>query len=121
MFGRQERLAFLLLISVAIVVVAAHLVLDTLGKRPFAVPFTDASGDGELVYLTGMIDHLVMTKSGGHLLMQVNNTSVFIPNPVAQTLALRNGENISVTGIVQTYLGKKEVIVQAASDISPLP
>ncbi len=121
MFGRQERIALLLLISVAIVVVAAHLILDNLGKRPFAVPFTDTSGDGELVYLTGTIDHLGVTKNGGHLLMQVNNISVFIPNTVAQTLTLHNWENISITGIVQTYLGKKEVVVQSASDLSPLP
>ena len=121
MLERQERRALLLLISVAIVVITSHLILDTLGKRPFAVPYSDASGDGVLVSLTGSIDHLSLTKSGGHLILQVYNTSVFIGNPIAQNLTLHNGENISVIGIVQTYQGKKEVVVLAASDISALP
>jgi DNA/RNA endonuclease YhcR with UshA esterase domain len=51
----------------------------------------------------------------------VNNTSVFITNQIAINLMLRNGENISVIGILQTYQGKKEVVVQAASDISSFP
>jgi DNA/RNA endonuclease YhcR with UshA esterase domain len=121
MLERQERRALLLLISVAIVVIASHLILDAVGKRPFAVPYSDASGDGEMVSLTGSIDHLSLTKSGVHLILQVNNTSVFIANPIAQNLTLHTGENISVIGIVQTYQGKKEVVVLAASDISALP
>jgi hypothetical protein len=80
MFERQERLALLLLIGVVITVVASHLILGNLGKRPFASPLTDVSQDGELVILTGTIDHLGVTKHGDHLLLQVNNTSVFITN-----------------------------------------
>jgi len=121
MFGRQERLALLLLIGVTIAVIASHVFLSTLGKRPFSVPFTGDSEDGELVSLSGTIDHLRMTRTGDHLLMQVNNTSVFIPGTVAQHLALRNGDTVSLVGIVQTYGETKEVVVQAASDISPLP
>lgn len=118
MLERQERRALLLLISVAIVVIASHLILDAVGKRPFAVPYSDASGDGEMVSLTGSIDHLSLTKSGGHLILQVNNTSIFIANPIAQNLSLHKGENISVIGIVQAYQGKKEVVVVGVSDIS---
>jgi hypothetical protein len=80
MFERQERLALLLLIGVAITVVASHLILDNLGKRPFASPLTDVSQDGEIVILTGTIEPLGVTKDGDHLLLQVNNTSVFITN-----------------------------------------
>ncbi len=121
MFLRQERLALLLLIGVAIAVVASHLILENIGKRPFSVPFTGASEDGELVLLAGTVDHLRLTRTGDHILMQVNNTSVFIPGPVAQNLVLRNGDTVSLVGVVQTYGGNKEVVVQAASDISPLP
>jgi hypothetical protein len=121
MFGRQERLALLLLIGVTVAVIASHVILETLGKRPFSVPFTGASQDGELVSLSGTIDHLRVTRTGDHLLLQVNNTSVFIPGPVAKNLTLRNGDTVSLFGIVQTYEGNKEVVVQAASDISPLP
>jgi len=121
MFGRQERLALLLLIGVTIAVITSHVILSTLGKHPFSVPFTGASEDGDLVSLAGTIDHLRVTRTGDHLLMQVNNTSIFISGPVAQQLALRNGDAVSLVGIVQTYEGNKEVVVQAASDISPLP
>lgn len=121
MFGRQERLALLILVGVMIAVIAAHLVLENVGKRPFASPFTEMSHDGELVYLSGMVDHLVITKNGGHLILQVDNTSVFIPGQVASKVTVHNGENISLMGTVQTYQGKKEVVVQSDSDISFLP
>lgn len=121
MFERQERLALLFLIGVATVVIASHLILESLGKRPFASPFTDVSADGELVYVTGTIEHLTLTKNGGHLMMEVNNMSVFIPNQIATNFTVHKGENISIIGIVQTYRGKKEVIVQSATDIAPIP
>ena len=121
MFGRQERIAFLLLIAVALVVIASHLVLDTLGKRPFTSPFTTTSADGELVYFSGTIDRLSLTKSGGHLIIDVNNISVFIQNQIASNLTLRKGENVTIIGMVQTYRGNKEIIIQSASDISTIP
>lgn len=121
MFGRQERIAFLLLIAVALVVIASHLVLDTLGKRPFTSPFTNESADGELVYFSGTIDRLSLTKSGGHLILEVNNISVFVQNQIASNLSLRKGENITIIGTVQTYRGNKEIIIQSASDILAIP
>ena len=49
MLGRQERNAILLLIGVAVIVIAAHLILTSVGKQPFARPFTNTTADGELV------------------------------------------------------------------------
>jgi len=121
MFGRQERIAFLLLIAVALVVIASHLALAAVGKRPFTSPFTNESADGELVYFSGTIDRLSLTKSGGHLILEVNNISVFIQNQIASNLTLRKGENITIIGTVQTYRGNKEIIIQSASDILEIP
>jgi DNA/RNA endonuclease YhcR with UshA esterase domain len=118
MFERQERLALLMLVGVVIMVVAAHLILENAQKRSFAAPFSNISHDGDLVYLSGMIDHLVITKNGGHLIFEINNASVFIPGQIASNMTLHNGENISVVGVVQTYQGKKEVVVQSGSDIA---
>jgi len=118
MFERQERLALLMLVGVVILVVAAHLILENTQKRSFASPFSEISRDGDLVYLSGMIDHLVITKTGGHVIFQINNVSVFIPGQSASDITLHTGENISVVGIVQTYQGKKEVVVQSGSDIA---
>jgi DNA/RNA endonuclease YhcR with UshA esterase domain len=121
MFLHQERLALLLLIAVAFVVIASHLVLASMGKHPFSAPFSASSADGELVRLSGTIEYLTTTKNGGHLIMNVNNVSVFVNNRIAADLTFYKGENVSVVGIVQSYRGNKEIVVQSSSDISVMP
>ena len=121
MFERQERVAILLLIGVTIVVIVAHFVLAGLGKQPFARPFTSSSSDGELVFIEGTIDQITLTKSGGHMTVSVNNLSIFLPSQVVQAVSLQKGDRISVYGIVQTYRGKKEIVVSAAEDVRILP
>lgn len=121
MFERQERVAILLLVGVATAVIAAHFVLAGLGKQPFARPFTNSSSDGELVVVEGRIDQITLTKSGGHMTMSVNNLSIFLPAQVVQSLSLQKGDRISIYGIVQTYRGKKEIVVSAAEDVRVLP
>jgi DNA/RNA endonuclease YhcR with UshA esterase domain len=121
MFERQERGAMLLLVGVAIVVIVAHFVLAGLGKQPFARPFTNSSSDGELVVVEGQIDQIALTNSGGHATVSVNNLSIFLPAQVIQAVSLQKGDRISVYGIVQTYRGKKEIVVNAAEDVRILP
>lgn len=117
MFGRQERLAILILVMVTFAVITAHLVLEHTGKRPFAVPYVEDTEDGDLVLVSGTIETLSLTKTGGHLLIEVDNLTIFIPNQIASDQQLFRGANITVIGIVQTYRGKKEISVQSASDI----
>jgi len=117
MFERQERVAIILLVAVAIVVTGAHIVLAGLGKQPFSRPYTDNSPDGDLVSLEGRIDQITLTKSGGHMIVTVNNISVFLPAQVAREITLQNGDRISVYGTVQTYRGKKEIVVGTAKDV----
>jgi hypothetical protein len=117
MFERQERVAVLLLVGVAMAVIAAHIVLAGLGKQPFARPFTNSSSDGELVVVEGQIDQITLTNSGGHATARVNNLSIFLPAQVIQEVSLQKGDRISVYGIVQTYRGKKEIVVNAAEDV----
>jgi DNA/RNA endonuclease YhcR with UshA esterase domain len=121
MFERQERVAILLLVGVAIVVIVAHVVLAGLGKQPFARPFTNSSSDGELVVVEGQIDQITLTNSGGHATVSVNNLSIFLPAQVIQAVSLQKGDRISVYGIVQTYRGKKEIVVSATEDVRILP
>jgi DNA/RNA endonuclease YhcR with UshA esterase domain len=47
----------------------------------------------------------------------VNNLSIFLPAQVVQALSLQKGDKISVYGIVQTYRGKKEIMVSTAEDV----
>jgi hypothetical protein len=121
MFERQERGAVLLLVGVAIAVLVAHVVLTGLGKQPFARPFTNSSLDGELVVMEGQIDQITLTKSGGHMTVSVNNLSVFLPAQIVQAVSLQKGDRISVYGVVQTYRGKKEIVVSAPEDVRILP
>jgi DNA/RNA endonuclease YhcR with UshA esterase domain len=121
MFERQERVAILLLVGVAIAVIVAHIMLTGLGKQPFARPFTNNSTDGELVVVEGQIDQITLIKNGGHMTLNVNNLSIFLPSQVVQAVSLQKGDRISVYGIVQTYRGKKEIVVSAAEDVRILP
>ncbi len=114
MFGHQERVAILLLIAVALVVIVAHVVLVQIGKAPFASAYSDQSADGALVSLTGIIDQATVLKNGGHVLLTVKNVTVFIPANVAGTLVC---QGVTVLARVQTYQGKKEIIVSSAEDI----
>ena len=117
MFQRQERLAILLLIGVAVAVIAAHLILGSFGKQPFSKPFTNNSADGELVYVEGTVDQVALTKTGGHMNLQINGLTIFIPAQAARDLTVKKGANISVYGIVETYRGKKEIMVRMPEDI----
>ena len=118
MFERQELVAILLLLGVACIVITAHLVLGTLGKQPFARPFTNNSADGELVIAGGTIDQITITKNGGHMNVYLANITIFVPAQFAQELTLQKGDVISVYGVVQTYRGNKEIIISSGKDIT---
>jgi uncharacterized SAM-binding protein YcdF (DUF218 family) len=121
MLERQERAAIILLLGVVITVIAAHLILGSFGKQPFARPFTNNSTDGELVIAAGTINQLVITQNGGHMNVYTDTVTIFVPAQVAQNLTLQRGDVISVYGVVQTYRGKKEIVVSSVNDISVVP
>ena len=117
MLGRHECLAIALLLSVAGIVIVSHIILDQIGKRPFAEDYSGQSDNGDLVELSGTIERVILTKSGGHCILIVDNLSVFIPNKFIGDRTFSPGMNITVVGIVQTYEGKREIAVQSVSDI----
>ena len=123
MHERQERIALILLLTVLAIVLAGHLILTALRREPFAVPFTDEAREGDLVVLTGEVDGMAMTSSGGHILVSVNGTRVFIPAPASREVSLRLNDSVRIYGIVQIYQGRKEVVVRDAADVlkGPFP
>ncbi len=121
MLVRQERIAAMLLVGVAVVVIGAHLVLDSVGKQPFARTFTNTSADGELVTAEGTVSQATLTRSGGHLILSMDEVTVFIPAQAAEGLTVHKGDRISVYGTVQTYQGKKEILVSSGRDIRIIP
>ena len=118
MFGHQERVAILLLIAVTLAVVAAHIVLVQIGKEPFASVYTDQSADGTLVSLSGSIDQATVLRNGGHVLLTIKNVTVFVPATVAGDRSFVKGTTVSLYGTVQTYQGKKEILIGSADDIT---
>jgi hypothetical protein len=117
MLMRQERIALLLLLGVAALVIVAHGVLSVLGKQPFARPFTNTTADGELVFVEGSIEEADFTKTGNHVILRVRNLTIFIPSGAATGFEFRKGQNISVYGTVETYRGKQEIVVSSSGDI----
>ncbi len=117
MLEPQERTALLLLIGVVAAVLTAHLVLEAYVRPLAASPFSTSSTDGELVSLEGRIEALSATASGGHLLLTVAGVPVFVPAPVAASLDLHENDSVALYGVVQTYRGKKEIVVESPGDI----
>lgn len=117
MLGHQERVAILLLFGIALAVVAAHLVLVQMGKGPFAKEYSAQATDGTLVSLSGTIEQATVIKNGGHILLSVDNVTVFIPATAAGDRSFVEGSTVSLYGIVQTYQGKKEIVIQSPGDI----
>jgi len=114
---RQERTALILLITVLAILFAGHLILTALGNAPFAAPYSESSREGDLVVIVGVVEGITPTSTGGHLLLSVNGTRVFLPSPASKEVSLQVNETVRIYGIVQVYEGKKEVVVRSASDV----
>jgi hypothetical protein len=114
---QQERTALILLITVLAILFTGHLILTYLGNAPFAAPYSESSHEGDLVVITGVVEGITPTSTGGHLLLSVNKTRVFIPSPASREVSIRVNETVRIYGIVQVYQGKKEIAVRDASDV----
>ncbi len=117
MLTRQERNAFILLALVTLSVVAGFIMIESFGKSCFSTRFTRTTADGTLVLLEGTIDKLIVTKTGADLILDVNGTPVFIPASSARGISLKSGDTVRLYGIVQTYRGEKEIVIQLPGDI----
>jgi hypothetical protein len=113
----QERTALILLLAVLAILLAGHTILTVLGNAPFAAPYSESSREGDLVLVRGIVSSVTPTSTGGHLLLSVNGTRIFIPSPVSREVSIRVNEAIRIYGIVQVYEGKKEVAVRDARDV----
>ena len=117
MLEQQERTALFLLTTVLAILFAGHLILTALGNAPFAAPYSEGSREGDLVVVTGVVEGITPTSTGGHLLLTVNGIRVFIPSPASRDIGLQVNETVRIYGIVQVYQGKKEVAVRDARDV----
>jgi hypothetical protein len=117
MLLHQEKIAMLLLLMVTISAVCGYIVLDALGKGSFAAPYSDSAADGTPVRLEGQVNSVVVSRTGGHLIMEVSGVPVFVPGQVAGGISVMKDDRVTITGTVQTYQGKKEILVNDPRDI----
>lgn len=120
MFVSQERLTLLLLLGVIGVVVGIHLLITALGPGYFAHPFSSEAHEGDQVSLQGTVGSAAWTGTGGHLLLTVDGTTVFVPAETAAGIQVQQGEVVRIIGIVQVYQGKREVVVEGSEGIRVL-
>lgn len=113
---RTEKHALLLLCVVVFSLAAVHTGIIVFFPDGGAVPYTADIHDGTRVVHTGVVEELSLTRTGGHLLINLSGTSVFVPDGGTR-LTLLKGDVITVVGTVDTYAGKKEIVVDTFSDI----
>lgn len=114
----QERTAVLLITGVLVLLAISTSLIEAAGKETFATPFSETLEDGTLAVLTGSVTAAANTRTGGHLMLTVNNTSVFVPDGALEKPEDAVGTYLRVTGTVQTYRGKKEIIVASPDDMT---
>jgi len=116
----QEKVALALFLTVLVAVVIGATILESAGKGMFARPYSPDSRDGDLVSFQGTVEDVRTTASGGHQLLRVSGVRIFVPSSSVREGWPRPGEKVSILGIVQTYRGDKEILVQSATDLQPL-
>ncbi len=117
MLGRQERVVLIVLCIVTAVILTGYIVLDLAGKEYFAGPYREDSPPGALVRLAGTVEQVTRTENGGHLILVVNRTRVFIPAGSVPGGGITKGDSLVIFGVVQNYRGDREIIVDRSEDI----
>lgn len=115
MFERQERLALMILGVVLLICTGGAVVFEMLGKEPFSQPFSPDLPDGTLVSHEGTVQKVSRVGEGSSIILDIAGVQVFIP--VAPEGGIPDpGDRISLLGTVQTWKGKREIVVSEGKD-----
>ncbi|MBN1193974.1 MAG: hypothetical protein JXA08_01290 [Methanomicrobiaceae archaeon] len=117
MLDPRERTAVFLLAGTVAAILLIHLSVQAVGPESFAAPYTESSAEGDYVTLTGTVEELRTTTTGGHLLFSLEEAQIFVPESVASSATVKAGDVIEVAGTVQTYRGMREIVVSSRSEI----
>lgn len=119
MLTRPERRAAGILILVVLLLALLYFGTIFLIPDQGAAEYRPDLPDGTLVRLEGIVFETKITATGGHLIANISGTDVFIPNGGKDPLLLA-GDRVKVIGIIETYAGKKEIVINRLSDITIL-
>lgn len=121
MIEREERTALLILFLVFISCALFTWIGEGVGKGPFAQNYTSQSPEGALVSHQGIVEKVTATSTGGNLILDMRDVSVFVSSPAAGMTTVSKGDFIHVYGIVQIWKGKREIFVKDSEDITVAP
>lgn len=113
-----ERKALGVLLGVVIIVLTAHIILESTGKAAFAGPYTPEASEGDLVILEGVVDDRIFTRTGGHIILSIRGIPVFVPASATPPAIPEVGDCIRVIGVVQQYQGTREIVLQDPRDMT---
>lgn len=116
--SRQEQIGFLLLILVTASCAAGSYLLDGIGKEAFATGYAPDLPEGTLVRHDGEVDSVTRTTRGGHFILQVRGTRVFIPERLMPDPVPIQGDQVGVLGTMQYWQGEPEIVVESRGDIT---
>jgi tRNA(Ile2) C34 agmatinyltransferase TiaS len=113
----EELAAFIILVCALLAVGALYLLSGA------SEPYSWSSNDGDRVSVTGLVLSKESTYQGGHIIMTVKTDagplSIFIPassDTLQAASLIRPGDEITVTGTVQTYKEQKEVVAETIKE-----
>lgn len=115
-FGKEEKIGLLLLLAVVVASGIIFLFLDDAGKESFASPYGPAADVGELVLYEGEADEIIYTNSGGHLIVNSGNVTIFIRNGAAIDIVPEPGLWIHAVGTIENYNGQREIYLSEPAD-----
>lgn len=115
MFEKQERIAILILLVVLAICAAGTVMLEGMGKEPFATRYTQQTSEGSLVTWQGIVQQVTPVSSGARILT-VSGVPVFLSS-AAGGVQVQAGDQVVVYGKVQVFKGKREILVSDQADI----
>lgn len=115
MFEKQERIAILILLVVLAICAAGTVMLEGMGKEPFATRYTQQTSEGSLVTWQGIVQQVTPVSSGARILT-VSGVPVFLSS-AAGGVQVQAGDQVVVYGKVQVFKGKREILVSDPADI----
>ncbi|RQD80373.1 MAG: hypothetical protein D5R99_05055 [Methanocalculus sp. MSAO_Arc1] len=99
-----------------LVILVFHGLISHTGPDFFSTPYDPELSDGVFVSFEGEVLDIRHTRTGGHRIVDVSGTKLFIPRGIDPP-EFRIGDQIAVYGITTTFHGEKEIIIQKSADI----
>ncbi len=120
MMQKEEKIVVVLLIMAVL-----SLIIGYFGFATQQTTYSSDSKIGERVYVEGTILSIQKTGKGDHLILKLSNlnVSVFIrkDNGAKEVYsAVKIGDKVRITGKVDVFNDKREIVVESAKDVVKL-